>query len=526
METFRKIILATITLAVMALACGTASAGTLTVDANGEADFTTIQEAVDFAKEGDTILVMPGKYVENVHIGKPLSIISEAGAPEGTVVEAADRRDHVFHISADNVNISGFTLQGAKNEDDLIAGIYMDNVEKNTIRGNILSGNYYGIYLKKSRQNSLSENLASNNKYGLILCVSSGENVLSRNRISDNSYGVYLETACNNNVLTGNTVCSNREAGVLVVSSSCTDLNSNNISSNPKVGIELDSSRGNNISNNSVSGNEKGILISLSGDNRITGNSVNSNSVCGLQLGGSAERNTIEDNSFYENKDGIFIAYFARYNTVTSNIVLNNDRGIYLTGHSDYNEVLENTVSSNSFGFYVEYCKENVLKGNMVTSNTDRGILLTESFDNVIYNNYFNNTKNAAEDKSNIWNTTKTAGTNIAGGSYLGGNCWASPERNGFSQACEDVDGDGICDFPYMVEDTDSDADELALVYSPNIDSLIQEKVIIPEVAENESEAKGASEEKEEAEKAPLGPAYPLGVLLIAFFFSDRKRNR
>lgn len=508
----------------MELAGGTAAAGTLTVDADRGADFTSIQEAVDSAKEGDTILVMPGKYVENVHIGKPLSIISGAGAPEETVVEAADRRDHVFHIRADNVNVNGFTLQGAKYEDDLLAGIYLDNVQESTIQGNILSGNYYGIYLKKSRENLLSRNVAYDNKYGILLCVSSGENILDRNMISDNYYGVDLENACNNNILTGNTVYSNRENGVMVISSSCTDINNNNISSNPKAGIKLDNSRGNSISNNSVSDSERGIFIVFSGDNRVAGNSVNSNKVCGLQLGGSAERNIIEENRFSENKDGIFIAYSARYNTVTSNIVLNNSKGIYLTGHSDYNEIQENIVCSNSLGFYVDNCKENVLSGNVVTNNTNSGILLTESFDNFIYNNYFNNAENAAEDKTNIWNTTKTAGKNIAGGSYMGGNCWASPEGDGFSQTGEDADGDGICDSPYQIGDSESD--ELALVYSPIADSLIQKKVIIPEIAENESKAKGSSVEKEATEKSPLGSAYPVGVILIAFLISGRKGNK
>jgi len=524
MGKFREIIRAVAALSFIALVCGTAAAGTLTVDANGGADFTSIQEAVDFAKEKDTILVMPGKYVENVNIGKPLTVISRTGVSEETVVEAADKRDHVFHISADNVNVSGFTFRGAEYEDNLIAGVYLDNVQNCIVQGNILSDNYYGIYLKKSRKNVLRENIASDNKYGLILCVSSGENVLRKNRVSDNYYGVYLENACNNNTLTGNTIFSNRENGVMVASSSCTYINDNDISANRKAGIKLDSSRGNCLSNNSVSDCERGIFIVISGDNRVTGNSVKSNSVCGLQLGGSAERNIIEENIFYGNKDGIFVAYSARYNTLVGNTVLNNSKGIYLLGHSDYNEIMENNVCSNSFGFYVENCKENVLGSNVVTDNTECGILLTGSFDNSIYNNYFNNTENAVEDKPNIWNGTKTAGTNIAGGSYLGGNCWATPDGGGFSRICEDTDGDGICDSPYLI--SDSDSDELALIYSPVVDSIYQKKVITPKTVENVSKSREASLEEEDVEKSPLGFAYTAGILLIVFLTSGRIRKK
>ena len=49
----------------------------------------------------------------------------------------------------------------------------------------------------------------------------------------------------------------------------------------------------------------------------------------------------------------------------------------------------------------------------------------------------------------NVWNITKTEGTNIAGGPYLGGNFWAKPDDTGFSQTATDEDGDGIADIAY-----------------------------------------------------------------------------
>jgi hypothetical protein len=44
---------------------------------------------------------------------------------------------------------------------------------------------------------------------------------------------------------------------------------------------------------------------------------------------------------------------------------------------------------------------------------------------------------------------SKNPGNNIAGGPFLGGNYWASPEGNGFSQTHQDVDYDGICETAY-----------------------------------------------------------------------------
>ncbi|MHC1611145.1 MAG: hypothetical protein ACXQTW_06070 [Candidatus Methanospirareceae archaeon] len=64
---------------------GVASATTWRVDDDlvqrPDANFTSIQDAVDAASPGDTIIVYPGTYTENVDVNKDhLSIKSEGGA--------------------------------------------------------------------------------------------------------------------------------------------------------------------------------------------------------------------------------------------------------------------------------------------------------------------------------------------------------------------------------------------------------------------------------------------------------------
>ena len=79
---------------------------------------------------------------------------------------------------------------------------------------------------------------------------------------------------------------------------------------------------------------------------------------------------------------------------------------------------------------------------------------------NHIYNNNFNNTVNVnfgSNVESNNWNTTKTSRTNIIGGPYIGGNYWATPAGNGFSQTNSDANGDGISEKPYSLNGVNVD---------------------------------------------------------------------
>jgi len=118
--------------------------------------------------------------------------------------------------------------------------------------------------------------------------------------------------------------------------------------------------------------------------------------------------------------------------------------GIYLGNGVDYCNISSNNASNNDYGIYLHSSSNNTLTNNTANSNNYYGIYLYSSSSNTIYNNYFNNTNNAYDDGTNIWNITKQAGTNIIGGSWLGGNYWSDYEG-------EDLDGDGLGDtlLPY-----------------------------------------------------------------------------
>jgi hypothetical protein len=98
-----------------------ASAVIHTVKQDGTGDFTMIQEAVVFAAPGDTVLVHPGTYLENIVIEKHLSLVSlyEFSGDDAYVHSAildGNRESSVIRLQGteDNwidVYICGFTIQ-------------------------------------------------------------------------------------------------------------------------------------------------------------------------------------------------------------------------------------------------------------------------------------------------------------------------------------------------------------------------------------------------------------------------------
>jgi hypothetical protein len=96
------------TLLLLFLSLHVVHASVITICETG-CDNSSIQEGVDFASSGDTILVGDGTYTENIDVTKSVNIMSVNGSTV-TIVKANLSTDHTFNIQADNVNFSGFTV--------------------------------------------------------------------------------------------------------------------------------------------------------------------------------------------------------------------------------------------------------------------------------------------------------------------------------------------------------------------------------------------------------------------------------
>ncbi|MEA1864975.1 MAG: NosD domain-containing protein [Euryarchaeota archaeon] len=125
-------------------------------------DGGSIQATINGAFDGDTIYVPAGTYTENVDINKRLTLRGESR--DVVTVRANDPDIHVISVTANLVNISGFTVTGTTHWKG--AGIHLDNAVHCNISDNTAIDNRRGIYIEDSSNNTLTNNIAnSNNAY-------------------------------------------------------------------------------------------------------------------------------------------------------------------------------------------------------------------------------------------------------------------------------------------------------------------------------------------------------------------------
>ena len=124
-------------MAVLAQQAPTRAATTINVPGG----YSTIQGAIDAATSGDTVLVAPGTYVEQIRFWGKAIIVESSGGPEVTIIDANRAGTTVSFIDGEGRDsvIRGFTITGGSK---VKGGGVIATGSSPTIEGNLISENW------------------------------------------------------------------------------------------------------------------------------------------------------------------------------------------------------------------------------------------------------------------------------------------------------------------------------------------------------------------------------------------------
>lgn len=268
----------------------------------GRADFPSIQDAIDFASIGDTILVNTGVFRETLYIDKQLTIIGN-GTNE-TIIDAG-QSDPALSLNEDWIIIAKMTITNSSEDG---AGI--------EIHSNLCK---------------VSEVSLLNHGVGIISF--GNNNQIERSEIFDiRDQGILFDGGHSNTVRISN--IGNATTGVQCQNSEYIHLSKNHIENNRNNGINLLMSSYVNINENNISTNYNiGILIRATSDSNVTNNVFESNQGYGAYVDGiNAQDNRLFLNKFINNNQGSTQAYDEVPNNEWSDGKVGNHWNDY-TGH-------------------------------------------------------------------------------------------------------------------------------------------------------------------------------------------------
>ncbi|MGO3183595.1 MAG: nitrous oxide reductase family maturation protein NosD [Aequorivita sp.] len=289
----------------------------------------TIQEAVNQASEGDTILVKKGIYKEaNIKIDKGITLIGE----DLPTIDGEEKGE-IITIGADNVTLDGFKIinVGVSYTTDY-AAVRVVKSEGFVIQNLELEKLFFGIYLQKANNGKVLNNKVR------------GEAVTEFN--SGNAVHLWY---CKNVEVRGNDVQNVRDGIYLEFSDNIT-IDNNFSKGNVRYGLHFMFSNNNTVTNNVFETNGAGIALMFSKVMEVENNIIKKNwgtAAYGLLLKEVNDVN-LKNNIFLENTVGITVEGSNRL-VYSHNDFTSNGYAIRVKGACYENEIINNNFLYNSF---------------------------------------------------------------------------------------------------------------------------------------------------------------------------------
>jgi parallel beta-helix repeat protein len=169
---------------------------TITVGPGGPPyyDFSNIKDAIASANESDIIHVYSGTYTENIVINKSITLNGDSSG--NTIIASASSNKNTIEVSANYVNISGFTI---RNLGETFSCVKINSVNNCKISNCIIKNGGNGIYLIISNSDTITDNTIENNNIGIYLW-NSNSNLVKSNKIQNNyANGVFISSVSSDN---------------------------------------------------------------------------------------------------------------------------------------------------------------------------------------------------------------------------------------------------------------------------------------------------------------------------------------
>jgi thermitase len=399
-------------------------------------DYSTIQDAINSASPGYTILVESGIYYEHVVIHKSLKLIGE---DRSTTIIDGSGIGAVVEVAAEDVYVSGFTIRNGGKEGMSDCGILTRQYAGMAIINNTVTNQSEGIVFMGSYGTNkiIGNTVVSHDDAGIAFIFSDGNYIIDGNTIENASIGIAIGALWGINIISGtisNNTVTSTDCGISLISSEGT-VRDNKVINNYR-GIDLARSGGSTLRDNNMTGNihslrvsdplsPSGFFLDIDTSNTVDGKPVyflvnqrktvidpstfpdigylgivNSTNVIvrGLNMAKNGEGvllacttgSTIENVNASENEVGISLSFCSSVTVVGNTVTNNQASGVFLF-RSNNSVVSGNTVTNNTDGIWLYESSENTLSGNNITTNSREGIWLLWSSNNSMSGNKITN---------------------------------------------------------------------------------------------------------------------------------------